>query len=45
MIAALIAGAFFAWMERQIRKVMPNALDTFLSPLLVLIIEIGRAHV
>ena len=26
MIAALIAGAFFAWMERQIRKVMPNAL-------------------
>lgn len=38
MIAALIAGAFFAWMERQIRKVMPNALDTFLSPLLVLII-------
>ena len=38
MIAALIAGAFFAWMERQIRKIMPNALDTFLSPLLVLII-------
>lgn len=38
MIAALIAGAFFAWMERQSRKVMPNALDTFLSPLLVLII-------
>ncbi len=32
MIAAFIAGAFFAWMERQIRKVMPNALDTFLSP-------------
>ena len=24
MIAALIAGAFFAWMERQIRKVMPT---------------------
>lgn len=38
MIAALIAGAFFAWLERHIRKVMPNLLDTFLSPLLVLII-------
>lgn len=38
MIAALIAGAFFAVLERQIRKVMPNALDTFISPLLVLII-------
>ncbi|WP_085830994.1 PTS transporter subunit EIIC [Collinsella vaginalis] len=38
MIAALIAGAFFAVFERQIRKVMPNALDTFISPLLVLII-------
>ncbi len=38
MIAALIAGAFFALLERQIRKVMPSVLDTFLSPLLVLII-------
>ncbi len=38
MIAALIAGAFFAWMEKKIRKVMPSVLDTFLSPLLVLII-------
>lgn len=38
MIAALIAGAFFAWMEKNIRKVMPGILDTFLTPLLVLII-------
>lgn len=38
MIAALIAGAFFAVLERQIRKVMPDMLDTFLSPLLVLLI-------
>lgn len=38
MIAALIAGAFFAFLEKQIRKVMPNILDTFITPLLVLII-------
>lgn len=38
MIAALIAGAFFAVLEQRIRKIMPNTLDTFLSPLLVLII-------
>lgn len=38
MIAALIAGAFFAVLERQIRKVMPDMLDTFISPLLVLLI-------
>ena len=38
MIAALIAGAFFAFLEKNIRKVMPSVLDTFLSPLLVLII-------
>lgn len=38
MIVALIAGAFFAFLEKKIRKVMPSVLDTFLSPLLVLII-------
>ena len=40
MIAALIAGAFFAVLERNIRKVMPNILDTFISPLLVLVIGV-----
>ena len=38
LIAAMLAAAFFAILERQIRKRMPNILDTFLSPLLVLII-------
>ncbi len=38
MIAALIAGAFFAFLEKQIRKVMPNIVDTFLTPLCVLVI-------
>lgn len=38
MIAALIAGAFFAFLEKKIRKVMPSVLDTFITPLLVLII-------
>lgn len=38
MIAALIAGAFFAFLEKQVRKIMPSILDTFLTPLCVLII-------
>lgn len=38
MLAALIAGAFFAFLEKNVRKVMPDILDTFISPLLVLII-------
>lgn len=38
LIAALIAGVFFAWMEKKIRRVMPSLIDTFVSPLLVLII-------
>ena len=38
MIAALIAGAFFAFMEKNIRKIMPSVLDTFITPLLVLIL-------
>lgn len=32
MIAALIAGAFFAFLEKQVRKIMPSILDTFLTP-------------
>lgn len=38
LIAALIAGVCFAWLEKKIRKVMPSIIDTFISPLLVLII-------
>ena len=38
LIAAIIAGVFFAWLEKKIRKIMPNLIDTFISPLLVLII-------
>ncbi len=38
IIAALIAGALFAILEKKIRKIMPNMIDTFISPLLVLII-------
>ncbi len=38
MVAALIAGAFFAWLERLLHKIMPSLLDAFLTPLLVLII-------
>ena len=38
LLAALIAGAFFAFLEKKIRKHMPDLIDTFVSPLLVLII-------
>ena len=38
LLAALIAGAFFAFLEKNIRKRMPDLIDTFVSPLLVLII-------
>lgn len=38
LLAALIAGVFFAFLEKKIRKIMPDLIDTFISPLLVLII-------
>ena len=38
LIAALIAGAAFAFLEKKIRKIMPGIIDTFITPLLVLII-------
>ncbi len=38
LLAALLAGAFFAFLEKNIRKRMPDMIDTFISPLLVLII-------
>ena len=38
LLAALIAGMFFAVLEKRIRKHMPDLIDTFISPLLVLII-------
>lgn len=40
MIAALIAGAFFALLERLARKAVPNTLDAFLTPLLVLVVGV-----
>lgn len=38
LIAALIGGMFFAILERQIRKIMPDILQTFFTPLLTVII-------
>ena len=38
LIAALIAGMAFAWLEKKLRKIMPSIIDTFITPLLVLII-------
>ena len=36
LIAALLAGALFAWLERKLHDVMPSLIDTFATPLLVL---------
>ena len=38
LLAALICGIFFAVLEKHFHKVVPNMLDTFLTPL-----QIGRA--
>lgn len=38
LLAALIAGVFFAFLEKKIRRRMPDLIDTFASPLLVVII-------
>ncbi|NLJ30262.1 MAG: PTS transporter subunit EIIC [Clostridiales bacterium] len=37
LLAALIAGIFFAYLERWIRNWMPTILDTFFTPLLTVI--------
>lgn len=38
LLAALIAGVFFAFLEKNIRKIMPDILDTFFTPLLTVIV-------
>jgi len=38
MIAALIGGIFFAFLEKRIRKIMPDLLDTFFTPVCTVII-------
>ncbi len=37
MLAALVAGILFALLERAVRKLMPELLDTFATPLVVLL--------
>lgn len=36
LVAALLAGALFAWLERRLHAVMPSLIDTFVTPLSVL---------
>ena len=38
LLAALFAGGLFAALERAVRRVMPSLVDTFLSPLVVLVV-------
>ena len=37
LVAALLAGALFAWLERRLHALMPSLFDTFVTPLLVLV--------
>lgn len=43
LIAALISGMFFAFLEKKIRKVMPEVVSTFFTPLLTVIIGVFAA--
>lgn len=38
LLAALFMGIFFAYLERLFRKMLPNLLDTFLTPLFTVIV-------
>lgn len=38
LLTALFMGIFFAFLEKNIRKIMPELLDTFFTPLLTVII-------
>ena len=38
LLAALFTGIFFAYVERFVRKLVPEILDTFLTPLITVII-------
>ena len=40
LLAALFMGIIVAYLEKQIRKIMPDMLDTFFTPLLTLIISV-----
>lgn len=38
LLGALICAIFFAWLEKNFRKIMPSVLDTFLTPLCTVIV-------
>jgi PTS system sucrose-specific IIC component len=38
VIAVLLVVAFSSWLERQVRKFVPDVLDTFLTPLITVLI-------
>ncbi|MCR5402957.1 MAG: PTS transporter subunit EIIC [Butyrivibrio sp.] len=37
LLAALLAGVFFAWIEKKLRRIMPGIIDTVITPLIVLV--------
>ena len=43
MIGAIICAIFFAWLEKNFHKIMPNVLDTFLTPLCTVIVGVIAA--
>ena len=40
LLAALFMGIFFAYLERAIRRIMPDLLDTFFTPLLTVVVGV-----
>ena len=43
LLAALFMGIIIAYIEKNVRKIMPNILDTFFTPLITLIIGVLMA--
>ena len=43
LLAALFMGIMIAYIEKNVRKIMPNILDTFFTPLITLIIGVLMA--
>lgn len=39
IIAVLLVVAFSSWLEKKVRKIIPEALDLFLTPLIVILIS------
>ena len=45
VVPIVIAVACAAWLEKRLKKVIPDVIKTFVVPVVTLAVKIGRAHV